>query len=631
MTGHSGFRRSLFAASFLSCFIIAPALAQETGDETIIVVGARVPVPESEVTSAVTVLDKDEIELRGPILSDALRAIPGLAVSRSGPAGSLTDVRLRGSEANHVLVLIDGIEASVPFTGGFNFSQAPSHGVSRVEVLRGEQSALWGSDAIGGVINILTNPGTADTQVSGFAEAGSFGTWRTGASLSGTRGSLSGGVSANAYSTGGIDAAGLGGEEDGFDLRSLSAAGTLGLSPGISLEGAARLTGYTTEYDNDTDFDGRLDQTLNETDGLRHGARLAVIAEPGAALLPWRSEVSLSVIADEMENSNAGTFTGETEARRWQAWYQGTAEWTGLGADHRLTVLAEHESERFAAFSGPGAGDNQVRELSNDALAFDYGATAGGLSLHASARHDWNDRFDDAATWRIGAAYAFDAIGGRLRASFGEGVKNPGIYELYGFFPGSFTGNPDLQPERSRGGEIGWDQVFGDTLRLGVTAFAATLENEIYTDFAVFPSTARNRASESERRGVEIEGEWQPSADLAVRGHVTFLDSEENGSPEIRRPERLASVSVIWSPEASPFSAGVSADYAGEQIDTDFGSFTNVILPAYTLVSGRFGYAVNDHVALYVRGDNLLDEDYEDVVGYAAPGRGLYFGLRLAN
>lgn len=630
MTGHSVFRRSLFAASFLSCFIATPAFAQETEDETIIVVGARVPVPESEVTSAVTLLDPEEIELRGPVLSDALRAVPGLAVSRSGPAGSLTDVRLRGSEANHVLVLIDGIEASVPFTGGFNFSQTPAFGVDRVEVLRGEQSALWGSDAIGGVINILTNSGTPETHWSLFGEAGSFETRQAGASVSGTRGSLSGGVSASFYATEGIDAAGLGGEDDGFDLRTLSASGTLGLSPGIRLEGAARLTAYTTEYDADTDFDGRLDDTANETDGLRHGARLAVIAEPGAIRLPWRSELSFSLVSDAMTNSDAGVFSGETEGRRWQAYYQGTAEWSGLGADHRLTLLAEHESERFSAYSGPGAGDNQVRELSNDALAFDYGATAGALSLHASARQDWNEQFDDALTWRIGAAYAFDAIGGRIRASYGEGVKNPGIYELFGFFPGFFTGNPDLVPERSRGWEIGWDQRFGDTLRFGVSAYASTLEDEIYTDFASVPATARNRTFESERRGVEAEGEWQALTTLTVRGSATFAESEENGAPEIRRPDLLASLSVNWTPNG-PFSAGLSADHVGEQIDTDFATFTNVTLPAYTLVSGRFAYAVNDRLELYVRGDNLLNEEYRDVVGYAAPGRGLYFGLRLGG
>ena len=629
MTGITRLRRSAFAATALIPFITAPALGQSTGDETIIVVGARVPVPESEVTSAVTVLEPAEISLRGPILADALRAIPGLAVSRSGPAGSLTDVRLRGSEANHVLVLIDGIEASVPLTGGFNFSQAPSDGVSRVEVLRGEQSALWGSDAIGGVINILTNTGTPDPRASLFAEAGSFESWRAGASASGTRGSLSGGATLSAYSTEGVDASGLGGEADGFDLRNLSAAGSLALSPGIRLDGAARLTGYTSQYDSDTYFDGRLNDTGHETEGNRHGARLALIADAGAIRLPWQSELSVSLTAEDSSNFNANAFTGETEARRWQANYQGTAHWTGGGAEHRLTVLAEHEAERFAAFSGAGAGDNQVRELSSDALAFDYGATAGALSLHASARHDWNERFDDAATWRVGAAYAFDAIGGRVRASFGEGVKNPGIYELYGFFPGFFAGNPDLQPERSRGGEIGWDQRIGDALRFGITAYAATLENEIYTDFASFPSTARNRATNSERRGVEIEGQWQAGPSLTLRGSATFSTSEENGAPEIRRPERLASLSLVWSPEGGPFNAGLSADHVGEQADTDFSTFTNVTLPAYTLVSGRFGYAINDRLELYVRGDNLLDEEYRDVVGYAAPGRGLYLGLRL--
>ncbi len=170
----SSLRRSCAAIFLLS----SPALAQ-TDDagpdapDTVIVIGGRIPALAEDITSAASLVDEDDIALRGGLtLADTLRSVPGIAVSRSGGAGGLTDLRLRGSEANHVLVLIDGIEASVPLTGGYDFAHAPGFGVERVEVLRGEQSALWGSDAIGGVINIRTAGSTGSEAPSGPVRSG---------------------------------------------------------------------------------------------------------------------------------------------------------------------------------------------------------------------------------------------------------------------------------------------------------------------------------------------------------------------------------------------------------------------------------------------------------------------------
>tara|TARA_R110002073_G_scaffold38749_1_gene110917 strand:- start:6932 stop:8827 length:1896 start_codon:yes stop_codon:yes gene_type:complete len=609
----------------------APAVAQDTPEteETIVVIGARVPIPQSEVTAAVTTLNADEVDLHGgTFAADALRSVPGLTVSRSGPAGSLTDVRARGSEANHVLVLIDGIEAGNPFTGGYDFAQASGFGVDRIEVLRGEQSALWGPDAIGGVINIQTIGHDGEDRLDLLAEAGSFSTRRVGVAAAGSHGAISGGGALSVHATDGIDASGTGGAPDGYDLATVSANGTLELSPIARLTSSLRATRYESEFDSDTDFDGRLDDVDRVREGDQVAARLSLVLEPQAFGLDWRNEVAVSVLDDRAETRNSGTFGDRSEGRRWQGFVQSTLQWSALDVDHRLTGLIERETERYVSDGGPGSGQNQTRDVTTDALAMDYGATSGPLSLHVSARLDDNEMFEDATTWRVGASYAVPALGGRVRGGFGEGVKNPGVFELFGFFPAFFVGNPDLRPESSRGWDIGWEQDFSNG-HLALTWFEAELEDEIYSDFGVFPATARNRLSRSNRSGLEIEGDWSPRDDLTVRASAAFLRSDENGTPEIRRPERAASLSATWDPVGRPVSLSLAADYVSDARDTDFGTFQTVTLDAYTLVSGRAAWRFENGAQLYLRGENLMDETYEDVFGYASPGRGLYLGLRF--
>ncbi len=596
--------------------------------DTVIVIGGRVPVLAEDVTSAASLIDEDDIILRGTAsLADSLRMVPGIAVSRSGGTGGLTDLRMRGSEANHVLVLIDGIEASVPMTGGYDFAHAPGFGVERVEVLRGEQSALWGSDAIGGVINIRTAGSTgADSGAAQF-EAGSFGTYFAGAHVSGRRAQWTGGAAASWLATDGIDVAGLGGEEDGYSRFFASATGRYGFGEGESIQGAARFADFEREFDSDSDFNGLLDNT-NEVSRGRQAALGGRLTLHRAGL---RHDLALNASQDRLENFAGGVFTGSTDARRVQAFYQPTLNWQTGAFEHRLTGLVEYEQERFETFSGAGAASNQSPEISNTAAALDYRLVRGPARFSASLRQDWNDRFDDAATWRLGAAWLFDGIGGRARASFGEGVKNPGIYELFGFFPGFFTGNPALQPERSHGWEIGWDQAFGDTARLSLTWFEADLEAEIFTDFASSPATARNRTTVSHRSGFEIDGEAALTGQLTLSGAASFIESDENGAPEIRRPEFTGSLSLGWRSADERWRAGLAADHTGAQLDTDFGSFATVTLPAYTLVSARLAWQAFDAVQLYLRGTNLTDEEVTDVFGYASEGRGLFVGLRLGR
>lgn len=203
------------------------------------------------------------------------------------------------------------------------------------------------------------------------------------------------------------------------------------------------------------------------------------------------------------------------------------------------------------------------------------------------------------------------------------------MIELFGFYPGSnFTGNPDLKPETSIGASIGYEQTIGN-FHGSVDVFYSELEDEIVTQFLppTYAQTVSNLDTRSTRQGVELEASYT-IGNIAINGAATFLQSEQNDIEEIRRPDVTASASVSWNAtDALQLSAQV--DHTGSQLDTDFATFSDVTLDAFTLVGARAQYAINDHVSVSLRGENLLDEDYQEIVGFASPGRGAYAGLSL--
>jgi vitamin B12 transporter len=624
MLNRNSWRLSL-AASLLLC----PAWANAQDNDVIVVTGSRTPILADDATATISLLDAADIEARGGVfLADTLRAVPGLAVSRSGNLGGLTQIRARGSEANHILVLIDGVEVASPFTGEADFAHMAFDDIGRIEIARGEQSALWGADAIGGVVHMTTRTPEDGVSIGARLEAGSFETRRGSIQIAQglERGHWS--FQYGGFETAGIDISGLGGDDDGYRNRNAALSGRWQMGDQLALSASLRWIGHIAASDADVDFDGRLD----DTDSVRRGdqvfARFGVNATTGVIA----HEAGVQLTDDAANSLTDGVRTDRSLGQRQQVYYQTSTEWGGGQIGHRLTGLIEIERDRTKNDGGPGSFANQTRRLETTAFAADYGFERGGLDLTASARHEQNDWFDDATTWRLGAGWAFDVIGGRARASIGEGVKNPGVFELFGFFPAFFIGNPDLQPEHSKGWELGWDQVIADGRgQVSIVYYRSTLEDEIYTDFGVFPFTARNATSESTRSGVELEAQWQIADALSARGSVSVLESEQDGVAEIRRPERLASVTLDWRPEGSDWSGSATIDYTGEQDDTDFGTFASIVLDAYTLVGGQVRWQANDHVEIYARGENLLDEDYQDVFGFHTPGRGVYLGLRFTG
>ncbi len=593
--------------------------------DDVIALGTRIGVSTTtEFTSPVSIISETEIEARSQqYISELLRSLPGIAVSASGPGGGLTQIRMRGSEANHVLILIDGVEVANPSSGEFDFSGLRAEDVVRIETLRGEQSALYGSDAIGGVINIITRAGSTRQGWRASIEAGTFETIEGQISAVLPIGNAALSVNGNAFNTEGYDISGLGGEKDGSKSRSLN----LGLNKvelgGVTLSAKFGTSKLDTQFDESNFLTGSLDDTDGETTVKTETARLDARFD-----LAGFSHLITSHMVDTDTDTRGGFATRSQGARHGVNW----AAEKEFGKSS-FTALLEAEHESYSIIPNFTEADAEPDNWSY-ALAGDYQYNTGPISVTASARHDINDLFQDATTWRIGAGYAFEDWGGRLRASIGTGVKNPSMIELFGFFPGSnFIGNPDLKPEKSLGYNIGYHQEF-TKLNFSIDYFKSELENEI----SGFSPSPFNAEEDSTREGVELEVIWQAAKTLSLRGSATFMDSEDNGISEIRRPEILASATLIWSPN-DEFSLSAQIDHNGNQLDDrfffdssigDFGAFSSerLTLDAFTLLGANAAYDVNDYFTLTLRGDNLLNEDYQEVFGYASPGRAIYAGLK---
>jgi len=586
----------------------------------IVTIGQRIGQDyKSTLTSPSSLIDADEIEARGQqYISDLLRSLPGIAVNSSGPAGGLTQIRVRGSEANHVLVLIDGVEVANPNSGEFDFAGLRAEDILRIETLRGEQSALYGSDAIGGVINIITRAGSTQEGWRASFEAGSRDTVEGQVSAVLPIGNASLSLNGNAFITEGYDISGLDGERDGSRSQSLNIGlNQVGLGT-VIFSGKFGTSRLNVDFDGDSDFDGRL----NNTDGTTTVSSDTARIDARFDLAGFENLITAHMV--DTETDTQGGFSSRSIGKRHNINW---AAKRGFGYS-TFTALGEVEHESYQIIPNFTEADAEPDNWTY-ALAGDYRYNKGPISLSASARYDINDIFADAATWRIGAGYALEDFGGRIRASIGTGIKNPSLIELFGFFPQSmFTGNRDLQPEESLGFSVGYEQEIGD-LNLSIDYFRSELKDEITTIFNPdFTSTVVNLETDSTRQGVEVEAKWTVSDSFTLRGSATYLDSEQDEIEEIRRPDFTASATATWTP-TDELSLTANIDHNGSQLDTDFGTFSNVTLDAFTLVGARASYDLNDFAALSIRGENLLDEDYQEVFGFSSPGRAIYGGLNL--
>jgi vitamin B12 transporter len=605
-----------------------PAAAPE---ETIVVTASREPVEAGEAPVSSTVVAGETLDaLALPLAVDVLRLTPGVSVAQSGPRGSQTQLRIRGAEANHTLLFVDGIRFNDPAAGNeARFELLAADALSRIEVVRGPQSALWGSEALGGVVAVSSANPLRERGVSALGEYGSFDSARLSGQFAERSGALGVSGSAGWMRSGGIDSFGANGERDGFENRHASLKAVVAPRDGVEVGAVGQWLEGESEFDG---YDPNTFQRADTLDATRN--RLgAVRGWADVELGGWKLGAEASYLASTNRNRVGTAPLNRTEGERLTLGAQASRTFGG----HQFTAAVEHQAEDFRARDQAYfGGTDQDRERSLTAFVAEWRAEwSKAFTTDVAVRHDSFSAFADATTVRA-SVLVRPAEGWRLHAAYGEGIAQPTFYDLYGFFPGSFVGNPALKPESSRGFEAGvrWER---GPFSAGATAFSNRLKEEIVSTYdpLTFIQSTANATGRSRRKGVELDAAWRPSRALTVAANYTFLDAEDRQvaggalTREARRPRHSAN--LLAGGEHGRFSWGASAAWVGARVDDDFGSFPaqRVTLGSYVLASLRLGFEVVDGVEAFARTENAFDAGYQDAVGYATAGRSVYAGLRF--
>jgi vitamin B12 transporter len=646
----------------------ASGTAANEADDMIVVTASRSgdAVPAHLIGSSVTVLDSHALDKRQTrVLSDILRDVPGIAVSRSGAVGNSTQIRIRGSEANHLLIFIDGIKATDPNRGEYDFGALIADESARVEVLRGQQSALYGSDAIGGVISYTTLSGREAPGLSARAEGGSFGTVSAAGRAAGTVGEdFDYALSASYLTTDGYPVAPGGSHDVGSDSLGLSAKLNWTPAPNFKLTATARYSYAKADAD---------DQMMDASSPIVRGYPVqTTVDSPGS----WarnkaiyglvRAELGLfddaltTALSGQLADTNYdGTsmygYSG-WRGRRYRGSFENTLRFGNEQVKNRVTVAADAEREEFRTVDPTGYAFTGLNRIDTLGFVVQYDLTVDDrLALGASARIDANDRFGDASTHRLTGSYVF-GTGTRIHAAWGTGVKAPTPGELFGYSDGQYIGNPDLRPERSRGWEAGIEQsILDGGVTLGATYFRSRFHDQIETVGAFvngnYVTTSRNNAVVAKQSGIEAYAHAR-LGDIRVDAAYTWLKAPQvvealadpapgDGSYQppvpietqaVRRAKTIASLNLSYAPDALPLTATVTVRHNGKQRDYAFNAFWDrllVDLKAYTLVNLGATFDINPSLQIFGRVENLLDEDYQEVFAYATPGRAAYGGVRV--
>jgi len=623
-------------------FAAAPAGVETTLDE-ISVAATGVPTPTAQVGSSVSVLTERTLEQQQRrTVPDALQQVPGLNVVQTGGPGGQTSVFIRGANSNHTKVLIDGIDATDPSNGNgsFDFGQLLTDDLARIEVLRGPQSGLYGSDAIGGVVSFTTKRGEGPARASLRLEGGSFGTFNQSGRISGA--------------------------ENGFDysvsVAHFRAAATPVTPPDLVPFGRPIHPNF---YDNET-VSAKFGYQFTDTFRINSVTRFI--------------NSRLLLTGDDFSTFPAAPAAFRSEAAVQQIFTRNEAEWTPFAGFHN--ILAINYSNLFNRQQGPldplatpdgttGLGERTRFEYRGDyllspgnivlfgaqrdeeslfttspgsvpdSLRARNGNTAGygevqltpfdRAFLVANLRHDENDQFGPATTFRVAPSYILPFTDTRLKGSVGTGFKAPTLSQLYQSFPAfNFFANPNLKPEESLGYDAGFEQPLGDRVLVGATYYRNDFTNLINTNASF---TSNENVGKAVSYGAEAFASVRFSETLSGRVDYTntVTKNEITNQELLRRPRHKGSATAFWNPSPGLSFSG-TVIVLGSFVDgnRDF-SVPRLKNPGFTLVNLAVNYDVSETVSVFGRIDNLFDRRYENPTGFLGPGLAVYGGVRLTS
>jgi len=601
--------------------------------DEIVVSANRSPLAVTKVGNSISVLTFEEIQSRQVVIvSDVLAQLPGVNFSRNGGVGGTTSFRIRGAETDQTAVVIDGVKLNDPSSpgGGYNFANLVIGDIQRVEVLRGAQSTLWGSQAIGGVVNIITAIPGRPFEASAEAEGGSYGTGYGRAGVGGKSDRLTWRVSGGYYTTDGISTAANGTERDGYHNVGTSGRLRAEITDNVSADVRA------IYYYGRVELDGFPPPLYNLGDTGEYTVSKEFVGYAGLNFDVWngrlRNRVAFGYTDNDRTNHDPGgfspiSFQSRGKNKRWE--YQGTLT---VAEGWNAVFGAETEKSSIATSDPFSLPLNKAVNISSGYVQVN-GELLRGLTVTGGLRHDSHDTFGHHTLGQAAVAWALNDGNTVVRASFGQGFKAPTLYQLF-----SDYGNTTLKPEEANSWDAGIEQKFFDgQIKVSAIGFVRTSTNLISFSncpgsaacrpgqFGVYENTARARA-----RGVELQSTLHID-NVTLEANYTYTDVRNtsvrdinNGKELARRPSNMANfiATYLW-PRDIATSVGVS--YAGSTYDNAANTF---LLPDYTLVDLRVSVPVTQNAELYGRIENLFDVAHVTTRNYGSLGRAAYAGVR---
>lgn len=612
------FTSALSLALLTSAAALPIAHAEDSVDE-IVVTATRYARNLSDIGSSISVVTADDMKKSQTVfVQDILQNIPGLNLNQNGSYGGVSTIRIRGASTAQTVVLIDGVQindVSAP-GGGYNFASLDPNGIERIEVLRGPQSILYGSDAIGGVINIITPTGEQGFGGSLFAEGGSYNTYRAGGHIAGGGDKINFTLSASSVTTGGISKADENNgnpETDGYRNISLHGKVTGIISENNRLQLISRYVNSRTDTDS-FGFSGGLFRPV-DGNGVDYSREFLIAGRSLVNFLDDRLKNTLSV---EYSTTDRHSNTNDVESFRARGerlnldyfghFQVNKAFGLSFGLQHEETKSVTTSAKKFNI-------DSVFSEISWQGTP--------GLTLTAGLRYDDHNQYGATTTPRLTGAYNIDKTATKIFANWGEGFKAPSVFQLTFIcgFCGLTAPNAALKPEESRGWEVGIEQTFHqDNIHFSATYFYQKITNMIDFDFAVGFGNITNVHS----KGIELSADARISDTLSIEGNYTFTDASDRatGQALIRVPRHAAFGEIRW--QAVPdFNLAFTMTYNGKETDS-FSPGTS----GWTRFDLKASYEFGNGIEIYGRVDNLFNREYQQVFGYGTPDRSFHTGLR---
>ncbi len=604
--------------------IFDPVAIRQVLETEIVVTATGAQTPRKETGQAISVIDAKTLETsQTASISDILRTVPSIAIARNGGVGSQTSIFIRGGESSQTLVLIDGVRINDPSSpnAAFDFGALLTGNIDRVEVLRGPNSVIWGSQAIGGLVSVRTIEPTSGFTANALAEYGSNNTAQARANIAGTSGIFSGSVGAGYYRTDGISALSAGTEKDGYKNFAANGKLKIAFSDALSLD----LRGYYNK--GRVEFDDPFGATA-DTLPVTHNEQFIGYVGVNSSLFDDRLSSSLSYSRTDISrigtepdvpfSFNVNRLKGTIDRFEYHANFDIIDAAT-------LNFGIEHERSFASTFFPAGGGT--VPDSAKNTVTSGFGQltirSVTGLTLTGGIRYDDYSVYGGQTTF--GANFAYTPNNGNtvIRGTYAEGFRAPTLTEALLPF-----GNSALKPETAKSYDIGVEHSFLDgRATASATVFRRDSNDTITYSLVNFRSEniARTRAE-----GIELGLSLRPSDTLTIGAHYSLVDATSR-SPDIsfgkqlaRRPRDSASFVVDWK---SPWglALGSTLTLTGDS----FNNLANTVpLDGYALASVRASYPVTEQFELFGRVENLFDAQYETVKGYGTLGRNAYVGVR---